>query len=40
MGQLAEQNLAAWQDFQRGLLGGGRTQSQKDRAGAGPKKRK
>jgi polyhydroxyalkanoate synthesis repressor PhaR len=40
MGQLAEQNLAAWQDFQRGLLGGGKTQPQKDPSGAGPKKRK
>lgn len=30
MGQLAENNLAAWQEFQRSLFGGGTTRAQKD----------
>lgn len=40
MGQMAEQNLAAWQDFQRALLGGARTQAQKKGSGPAPGKKK
>jgi polyhydroxyalkanoate synthesis repressor PhaR len=32
MGQLAEQNLAAWQEFQRSVFGGGRTRTQNEAA--------
>ena len=40
MGQLAEQNLAAWQEFQRSVFGGGRTQAQKENAAKGREKKK
>lgn len=40
MGQLAETNLAAWQEFQRGLFGGGNARSQKDEPPDEPEKNK
>ncbi|NGP52635.1 polyhydroxyalkanoate synthesis repressor PhaR [Thioalkalivibrio sp. XN8] len=40
MGQLAETNLAAWQEFQRGLFGAGNARPQKDDPSEGPEKKK